>query len=359
MTTDKKKARIFLGKIKRKLGQRLYLTRFLIFSLAILTIAGFASFFLPVSSKFLRRALGESVFLVSGSTESLKSAGGRVNLLVLGAGGAKHEGADLTDTLIFVSIDLEGKEVLVLSLPRDIWISSMRAKINAAYYYGEEKKPGGGLVLAKAAVAEILDQPVHYGLLVDFDGFTQAIDLLGGLEIEVERAFDDFKYPIPGMEDAEPEELRYEHLSFSGGSQIMSGDRALKYVRSRNSEGEEGTDFARLKRQQRLLSALRKKLFSAKTLLNLKKMEGLMGVLADHLDTDIEKEEYPAFFKLLTRLEKTSFRAEVLDGMNQGEEGFLINPDREEKYDYQWVLVPRIGNWQEVQEWAASLINSS
>src|SRR5437667_4586827 len=63
----------------------------------------------------------------------------RVNVLLLGVGGGTHEGPDLTDTVIFTSIDPQNKKVTLVSIPRDFWIPDLNAKINAAYTFGEEK----------------------------------------------------------------------------------------------------------------------------------------------------------------------------------------------------------------------------
>lgn len=351
----KKKDKIW-GKVKRKIARHLYLARFLFFTLLIGLIILVLNYLLPVAWQLLQGVFRESFFLTSGSVKDLKSTDGRVNLLLLGAGGESHKGADLTDTVIFFSATLKGDDVLMISLPRDIWIPSMRAKLNTAYHYGEEKKPGGGLVLAKAAVAEILDQPVHYAWLVDFEGFVKAIDLLGEIEIKVERAFDDYKYPVPGMELAEPEELRYEHLHFDAGPQTMDGERALKYVRSRYAEGEEGTDFARSKRQQNLILALKDKIFSVETVFNPQKAAELVKVFASHINTDIPEDNYASFLKLALKFKQQNLRSMVLNGGAEGGEGYLINPPKSQRYDQQWVLVPRTGDWQEVQKWVASLL---
>ena len=306
--------------------------------------------FLP-SLRFLTSLFKKPISLLSslGTQANLRNTNRRTNVLILGSGGANHAASDLTDSLIFASINLDTNETALLSIPRDIWAESLKAKINTAYHYGEEKKKGGGLILAKATVSEVLDQPVHYGFLLDFQGFVKAIDLVGGIGIEVERTFDDYKYPIPGKEDAEPEELRYEHLHFDQGLQHMDGERALKFVRSRYAEGEEGTDFARSKRQQKMLLALKNKLFSVKTILNPKKIKELIKIFGDSIDTDIDEKDYPEFLKLALKLDQSKIKTAVLD------ENLLYNPPND-KYDGQWVLVPKSGSWQEIQDYVQSLI---
>ncbi|PIS14279.1 hypothetical protein COT64_03500 [Candidatus Shapirobacteria bacterium CG09_land_8_20_14_0_10_39_12] len=273
-------------------------------------------------------------------------AEGRTNILFLGIPGGAHAGKDLTDTLIFFSIDHQTGDSLMFSLPRDIWIDSMRAKINTAYHYG-------GLDLAKAVTTEVLGQPINYAVLLDFGGFIKIVDVLGGVEIEVENAFDDYKYPIPGKEndncDGDLEyQCRYEHLHFDAGWQLMDGEKALKYVRSRYAEGDEGTDFARARRQQRLLSAFVKKLFSFETFSHPSRISNLIGILKQGVKTDILPENYIGLAKLALKFDSQKLRTEVLD--------FFVSPPASAKYDYHWVLIPR-KDWQEIHQHVLHLLS--
>lgn len=330
--------------------------------LLILIFRALLPFFIS-GGRIVKVAISGGISLLSQSAEDLQGENGRVNLLILGAGGDERAGADLTDTIIFVSISPQTGNTLLLSLPRDIWLASMRAKLNTAYHYGNQKKPGGGLVLAKAAVAEILDQPVDYGLVINFKGFEQIIDVLGGVTIDVENSFDDYLYPIPGKENDEcggdPEyRCRYEHLHFDAGEQLMDGERALKYVRSRFAEGEEGTDYARSRRQQRLISAIKNKLVSPRILLNPFKVVQLIKVVQQNFETDISQKDWGGMAKLLLKMRSGELKSEVLDGGAEGEEGYLINPPPDpEKYDTHWVLIPRAGDWNEIQEYINKLIS--
>lgn len=321
--------------------------------------------FMISGGRIIRGTISGGISLISQSTDDLQGENGRVNLLILGISGEERAGDDLTDTIIFASVSPQTGNTLLLSLPRDIWLASMRAKLNTAYHYGNQKKPGGGLVLAKAAVAEILDQPVNYGLVINFKGFEQIIDILGGVTIDVENSFDDYLYPIPGKENDEcggdPEyRCRYEHLHFDAGDQTMDGERALKYVRSRFAEGEEGTDYARSHRQQRLMVAIKNKLLSFKVLANPFKVVQLIKVLEQNFETDIPQKDWGGMAKLLLKMRAGDLKAEVLNGGAEGEEGYLINPPPDpEKYDNHWVLIPRTGNWQEIQEYIKEKIKKN
>lgn len=351
------------AKIKRRLTKHKTFVRgilitiflgFFIFSLYLAIPPTFSLF------KTLLRGPATAFSLIKDPQEVLRSTKGRTNILLLGMGGASHEGAQLTDSIILASIDLSSADIVLLSIPRDIWINSLKTKINAVYYYGEQKKEGGGLILSKSAVEEVIGQPVHYAMVIDFAGFKQAIDLVGGIDIDVPEAFEDFKYPIPGMEDAQPEELRYEHLSFKAGLQKMSGEKALKYVRSRNAPGNQGTDFARSRRQQQVLTAFKNKVLSLETMLSPTKIKELAKTFSGSIKTDMEETEYLSIAKLAIQARNENIRSASLDAQNQEaeEEGLLFHP-LPQKYQGQWVLLGRNETWEEVHEYVKSLFFNS
>lgn len=281
---------------------------------------------------------------------------GRTNILLLGVGGDGHTGGDLTDTLMLLSIDLSGGDAVIISLPRDIWVESLQAKLNTAYHYGEAKQSGGGLVLAKAAVGEIINQPVHYALLVDFSGFERSVDVLGGIAVEVPRGFVDNRYPIPGREEAQSEAARYETIEFKAGKQQFDGATALKYVRSRQAEGEEGSDYARAQRQQRVVLAFKDKLLSAKTLFSYKKLKALKQLLAVSLKTDLRQDLYPDIFKLAVKIDRDQLRTAVLDQGSQSEDipPLLYNPPVS-RFG-QWVLSPVGDDWKTVYQYVEEIL---
>lgn len=307
-------------------------------------------------------------FLI-GNSGSLDNREGRTNILILGVGGAGHEAPELTDTIMLISFGQKDKNPVFLSLPRDIWIPTLRAKVNTAYYYGNQKREGGGLVLAKASVSEIFDQPIHYALAIDFAGFVELVDTLGGVGVDVERAFEDPRYPIPGRENdkCNGEEkngakdefpCRYENLRFEEGRQNMDGKTALKFVRSRNAEGVEGTDFARSSRQQKVIQAIKQKLLSFGVLFNPPKISRVLRVVENSVETDIPQDKLPIVFRMLATTPKDKIKNVVLDGGAPGDSqtGFLVNPPKSARYDNQWVLIPRDETWQEVRSWLVNIL---
>jgi len=267
----------------------------------------------------------------------------RTNFVLLGIGGADHTGEDLTDTMIFVSLDHQSGQASTVSLPRDIWVSELSTKLNSVYHY----QSFSGV---KNVVGQILNQPVNYYVLVDFQSLVGVIDTLGGVAVEVERPFDDYQYPIAGREndlcDGDPQyRCRYEHLHFDAGWQTMDGSRALQYVRSRHAEGDEGTDFAREARQQRLLAAIKTKLFSPYWLTHPRQAWEIYQVFRASLITDYPTGDYPELFKVFWR----AWRSKVsVSGLTVGEE-YLYTPTDRRPYANQWVLVFIPGRLEEFQ----------
>lgn len=289
--------------------------------------------------------------LVTDPAVNLESSDGLTNVLFLGLGGEGHESPDLTDSIMLVSLKHEDNSVALISVPRDIWVDTLKAKINTAYHYGNEKRDGGGRDLSKSAVGEVLGLPVHYVLALDFDGFIKAIDAVGGIEVNVERTFDDYQYPIPGRETAEPESERYEHLHFDAGPTHMDGKTALKFARSRHAEGEEGTDFARSLRQQKIILAFKDKLLETKTFLSKDTMQEVLGSFQASIDTDIKEEDYGSFLKFFLSFESSgqSLRSIHLEDL-------LQNPRSAAPYGGQWVLIPAV-SWQAIHDYVHSSLN--
>jgi len=320
----------------------------------------------PLFLKLIHQSLvgSKTAFsLLTADVSSLDSFKGRTNLVLLGVRGNAEKGDDLTDTIIFVSIDKKTADTVMLSIPRDVWVDTMQTKINALYHYGEQNETGAGFVMVKDALYQILGQPVHYGLLIDFKGFEKAVDLLNGIEVKVDRAFDDYRYPIAGKENdncgGDPEyKCRYEHIHFDAGVQQMDGKRALKFVRSRNAEGEEGTDFARSQRQQKVISAFAKKLFSYQTLLDPGKISQLRKTFGEHIQFDKEftAQQTTAFLSLFIKFVKNnnSIRTFSLDYGNEENLGFLYHP--ENFGNGQWILLPRGDSWGKIQEYVKEKI---
>ena len=350
-----KKINVAASRLKRRLLKHVWLSRGL---LAIALVLGFYALYLGGLAILKKTGadyyLNLARYFIFTPEEKIKSFDDATNILILGKGGMGHEAPDITDTIIFTSISHKDSGVKLISLPRDIWIEDLRTKLNSIYYWGNVKEEGGGIILAKSTVEEIVGKPVHYALVVDFSGFRAIIDTLGGVEVDVERSFVDEKYPIAGKEDddcgGDPEyKCRYETLRFAQGKQIMDGETALQFVRSRNAEGDEGTDFARAARQQRVMTAVKDKLMSVDVLFSPSKLKKLRSDLSESLETDIDSAAAAILARRLIQ-SRNKISSNVLP------EDLLIRPPYQSQYDNLYVFIPRGGDWGEIHKWAQCII---
>ncbi|OGE77633.1 hypothetical protein A3J19_01360 [Candidatus Daviesbacteria bacterium RIFCSPLOWO2_02_FULL_41_8] len=304
---------------------------------------------------------------------------------------------------MIASYNLKTNQVYLFSIPRDLWLPALKSKANAAYQIGFPEK--NGLGLAKTVFGNVLGIPVHYGLRVDFRGFVKAIDVIDGIEVVVEKPFDDYLYPIQGSEsdscgntekemefnEEEARKLniepgkrvilitkenqiatdsaeekkgmkyfscRYEHISFEKGSTKMSGAVALAYVRSRHGTNGEGSDFARSKRQQKIIEAVRNKLLSLETLTNPQKISDLLETLGKSVDTDISIKEAIDFYKLSKKISSTAnfiLDDSAKSGLPDGRKSLLVHPPASD-YGGAYVLVSQDDDFSLVQEYVRKIL---
>ncbi|RJQ27460.1 LytR family transcriptional regulator [Candidatus Parcubacteria bacterium] len=301
-----------------------------------------------------------------------------INILFLGIAGGKHDGANLSDTIIFANLNPSNNSINLVSIPRDLWIPSLAAKINTPYAIGQMQEKQG-IDSARKGLELILGEKVDYVLVVNFKGFEDFIDMLGGVDVEVQKTLDDYEYPIEGKENElcghkeedipflatssaalEAFPCRYQHLHIEKGVQHMDGKTALAFARSRHAQGAEGTDFARSTRQHQVITATKSKFLSLGTLFNPIKTLGIYNVLKNNIDTDISADEIDDFIKLAQKMRSARINNDVLDmgDAKQNRYGLLANPFPSEEYKNQWVLIPRIGNgdFSEIQEYIKCVI---
>ena len=239
----------------------------------------------------------------------LKGEGdGRVNILLLGIGGPGHDGPDLTDTIVILSVDPVNHTAAMLSLPRDLWVKQpvnyfgSQQKINAAYESGKYRYLGkmdassanaaaveAGFASIDQAVKDVTDVNINYHMLVDFQAFRQAIDTVGGITVNV---------ATPLVDPTMAWENHWNPVLAPAGVQQMDGVKALLYARSR----ETSSDFARGQRQRQILVALKDKVLSAGTLSNPAKIDELMNAFGDNVYSDLSTQGASRLFGIMKQV---------------------------------------------------------
>jgi len=320
------------------------------------------------------------------SPGSLQSTDGRTNVLILGLdkrdSGYMQTGM-LTDTILVVSIGKSSSDIKLISIPRDLWITtkgSPSGKINALYAYGYGNGGTGANENAanatKSAVGAVLNIPIHYYIVVGFDGFKELVGALGGVDVSVQNTFDDYNYPIEGKEqdtcgvdisNMTPEEMdktvfpcRYEHIHFEKGIVHMDGATALKYARSRHAIGKESGDFSRAKRQQEILIAAKNKMLTTGVLANPSKLRELYDLYQKYVDTNISLNEVDDFYNLSRTVNLDNIKMVVLNnGDNEEDGGLLYTPENATLYGESYVLIPKIGDFSQIHAFVQKFLFSN
>lgn len=257
-----------------------------------------------------------------------------LNLLLIGTATYSMEAAGLTDALLLLSFDRTHQRAAIVSLPRDLYVYlpsfDMMAKLNQAYYFGERNLSDGitGIDALKAAVLYNLGVQVDYTARVNFTGFVRLIDALGGIDITVDCALQDWKLKTPDA-DIYAEES-YELFTLERGYHHLDGHTALWYVRSRRTT----SDFDRSRRQQDVLRALWRRI-QARGLLN--DLPALWQAWERSVQTDMPLEValslLPSVVKMTTAdLDYYTFKLkqEVENGYTpDADRRFILIPNRE------------------------------
>lgn len=169
-----------------------------------------------------------------------------------------------TDTMVIVILRPKDDQVSLISIPRDLWVyipNWEMQRINTAYMHGElEGYEGGGAQLLKDTIEYNLGLHIDHTAMVEFDGFRQIVDTLGGIDVPVACAYTDWRLLDPSL-DPENEDNWFLYTT-GPGLVHMNGDLALWYARSRSKSN----DFDRGRRQQEVLRSIYSRGLSGDTL---------------------------------------------------------------------------------------------
>ncbi len=295
---------------------------------------------------------------------------GRINILLVGLAGKNYPGANLTDSIIVASVNPKTYQTALLSIPRDLYVqipdtrqergslaspelgrsgpeaANSYTKINALYTRSEDTDVSGksGINDLKKTVSDITGLDINYYIALDFDGFRQIIDELGGVKIQVPKDIHDERYPGPNYS--------YETFDIKQGLYSFDGETALKYARTRHDEDD---DFGRAYRQQQILEAARSKAFSLGTVLNIPEINRMLDTLGEHLRTDVGLDEINSFLDLVNKVDTHTTVNYVLDA---GRPDSVMAVSHVSLGGVRaFILIPRTGNYDETRDIAQSIFD--
>lgn len=318
---------------------------------------------------------------------------GRINMVLLGMRGKGVEGGGLlADTIIVLSFHPKGDgegdmpRASLISIPRDLYVTvpgtSDKQKINAVHYYGEQKGEGQGLQAMKDVLSEVTGVPIHYAASIDFKGFEELIDAVGGVSVTLQEPFTEplqFREPHvcdPNVFTVPTSPLQYEHkyvttksgrrrivesyplcfnkdvecggvFNLPAGTSVLSGETALCFARARVTSN----DFERAKRQHLILEALREKLFSLGTLSDFGKVNGILESLGNNARTDMEGWEMKRFFELYLENKDVKLAQDAV--VDNSENGLLYAPQDTGAAGY--ILLPKGDTYDRIHEFFRKL----
>jgi len=226
-----------------------------------------------------------------------------INILLLGSDTFNPQNSGRTDVLLIVSVNRTANTVALLSLPRDLYVyipGWHTYRINSAYGYGEQIQAGRGPDLLIETIRYNLGLEIDHYARVDFVGFKQLVDAVGGVEISVDCAIQDWRLLAPDL--APSAEENWTMFTLPVGVHHMNGDLALWYVRSRRTS----SDFDRGRRQQDMLRAL---WWRVSDLGLAQQVPEIWGQLAEITDTDLTVEDMIGMLPIALQLDNTRLSA--------------------------------------------------
>lgn len=277
-------------------------------------------------------SLDFGVLLKVAGEELQQDSYGHTNFLLLGNGGAGHDGGDLTDSIIIASLDNNQKTVTLLSIPRDLYVKDAEvgnSKINEVYfnaerYFGSSTE---GLEHLSKHIETIIGVPIHYWARIDFQGFRDIVDALGGLDVDIpEKVYDPY---YPGAN------YGYETFYIDKGPQHIDGSTALKYVRSRKTT----SDFDRANRQQLVINAIKEKALKTEVLFSATKISDILAAVQNNIETNITVKEILTLGSVAQDLNTEQITHRLIHDDPTTCGGFLYTPERQ-YYNNLFVLIP-------------------
>ncbi len=261
------------------------------------------------------------------------------NILVLGIDRRTGDQTNFrTDVIQLITLSNDRKKAVITHIPRDVWAGTY--KINSVYNL---KGPDA----MKDIVEEVTGQRPDRIIRVDFDAFVYAVDAVSGVDIDVPVDFTDDWYPNDRKGTDEVISIKFDK-----GLQTMDGETALQYARSRKGTNGEGSDYARGKRQQIVMSAVVKNFFKPENMFNPKTAKVLYEIATRNIYTDITISDTTILFDLLMNYKNIEIKNLSLDTTN-----FLYNPQDRAAYGGAWTLVAKDNDYSLIHKEIADYIN--
>jgi LCP family protein required for cell wall assembly len=304
---------------------------------AVLLVAGLGIGGLVLYARGLDNNMGRTdAFSGITGERPAKAVTGSANILMLGSDSRDpdgNEGPYRADTIILLHIPSAQDEAYLISIPRDLWVyvppnatgsqGDRQAKINASTAWG-------GVPLMVQTVEGYTGVRVDHVMLIDFGGFVEVTDALGGVEMDIEQSITSIHRPF---------------RTFEEGRQHLDGEEALDYIRQRYQFAD--GDFTRMRNQQQFLRALMDKAVSGGTLTNPLRLNAFLQTATRTLtvDQDLSLLRTGFQFRNLRGHNLTFLTSPVTGTGSAGGESVVFSDDAAAAELYQAVRGDRVAQW--------------
>lgn len=322
----------------------------------------------------ISKLFGGSIFGLFSSTKLRGEDSGHVNILLAGysADDPGHQGADLTDSIMIVSINTKNNTAFLLSIPRDLWVrlgsnncqsGYEYCKINEAFEDGEGSNgdTNAGMSLLANAINRRFGLTIDYWALINYQAIKDAVNAVGGIDVTIKGDAGGGAVDPRGVYDPDIDYATGHVLAdYSNGVHHLNGEQALDLARSRGdaygSYGLAQGDYDRTMYQRQMLVAVKDKAVSAGVLANPISLANLLDAIGNNVKTDFQTSEIHRLYDLVKPIKGSAIKSYGLNNVN-GQNKNLVEGAT---IDGQSVQVPTLGinDYSAIQQFIQQLLNS-
>jgi LCP family protein required for cell wall assembly len=267
-----------------------------------------------------------NLFSIFTTTQLKGEDSGRVNFLLAGnsADDPGHNGANLTDSIMILSLNTHDHTAFLLSVPRDLYVyvpGYGHAKINEAYVAGQDQDfsesgyANGGMGMLQKVIYQNLGIKTQYYALINYTALRDAVNAVGGITVTIQSSDPRGLYD-PSIDYATHGPL----VRLSNGPHVLNGEQALDLARARGdaygSYGFANSDFTRTQDQRLMLLALKQKIFSTGVLANPLTVTKLFDSLGNNIKTDMKLSEARRLYDLMKKVPNSNIKSYALNDLN-------------------------------------------
>lgn len=269
-------------------------------------------------------------------------------LLVLGLDPRDDEleKTQTTDTIMIAGVNMNTAEVRLISIPRDLWLTEEKYKINRLYMEKGDK----GLNWVRERMSKLVGVEIDRTVVVKTKNLIDLVGMVGGVEVDMPEKLVDFEYPNPEyVKNPKKGVPMYVRIEYPAGKQVIDETNVEPFVRSRKASGDNGTDLGRIKRQQMLLEAIVAKLTGQGSVLTVDKMIEMVNYWEREVEKDMDwKDIFEVGWRMREVVSKVKLTALTVPVGERKGEGAMYYPGY--LVGGQWVFLPSDGNYEALRK---------